>query len=137
MHIKTAFLLLGVTLICNSQAWGFEDSGLLEPTSPSADETGTIRGIIFDRTITQTGLGFYQAFAQLWQTDNASLNHSLSIRETPTARYGSVIWIEEGSKLLHRVTIGQRNQELDKKAQESWEAIRPQLSVDNQSLATS
>lgn len=105
----------------------FEDQGGIESSEKVVDEMTALQGVIFDRTITQTGLHFYQAFAHLWLSESISQQYALSIRETPTARQGSIVWIEEGSRLLHRISISQRDKDLGELAKSSIQAIRGKL----------
>lgn len=101
----------------------FEDSGLIETDPTNTDALDNLNGILFDRTITQVGLDFYQAFNRLWLAEAGSHNRTLTIRETPTARQGSIIWVEEGSTLLYRLTISLRDRKVTEKAEETLQAI--------------
>ena len=118
-------------LLLSSQAFSF-DTGVLENTiknNSEAEELELIQGIVFDRTITQTGFVFYQEFMRLWRAETSLHQYSITLRETPTARQGSIIWIEQGNTLLHKVVISLRNQQIQKKSESSLKAIRPKLTA--------
>lgn len=113
-------MLLPVFLLqLTSSVAAFEDQGLIESGLDTLDGKETSYGITFDRTVTHIGFNFYQTFTRLWMAEQLSGRHTLTIRETPTARHGSIIWIEEGSKPLHRLNIGLRNNHVAEKAAES------------------
>jgi curli production assembly/transport component CsgE len=59
--------------------------------TPLAEEIG---GIVTDNAITLVGQDFYAAFAQAWIQMPMSERYMVSIHERPSARYGSLIWVE-------------------------------------------
>ncbi len=131
---KIKFISFLSFLLFSSQAYSF-DTGSIENIVKNNDEkikeVELIQGIVFDRTITQTGLVFYQEFMKLWRAEINLHQYSITLRETPTARQGSIIWIEQGSSLLHKVVISLRNQQIQKKAESSLKAIRPKLTANH------
>lgn len=124
---KQALITLYALLLSQGAIALEEDSGLIESATATLEETENLHGIIFDRTITQTGFSFYQEFNRQWLEDASSSNHTLTVRETPTARQGSLIWIEEGSTLLHRLSIGLHNKNIAEKADASLQTVRQRL----------
>ncbi|WP_158936892.1 CsgE family curli-type amyloid fiber assembly protein [Burkholderia sp. S171] len=59
--------------------------------TPLAEEIG---GIVTDDAVTLVGQDFYAAFAQAWIQMPMSERYMVSIHERPSARYGSLIWVE-------------------------------------------
>lgn len=129
MQFKKNIFYYFSILLFSYQAQAF-DTGFIESDMKNSliiEESEMIQGVIFDRTITQIGFVFYQKFIQKWRAETALHSHSITLRETPTARQGSTIWIEEGNRLLCKIIIGLRNQELNKKAEYSLKTIRLKL----------
>ena len=66
----------------------------------STDITGkraldeTIGGIVTNQTMTLAGEDFYASFAQAWRDMPLSDRYVVSIHERPSARWGSLIWVE-------------------------------------------
>ena len=58
----------------------------------SLDET--LGGIVTNNTVTLAGMDFYRCFAQAWNQIPLSERYIVSIHERPSARYGSLIWVE-------------------------------------------
>ncbi|RTZ67600.1 MAG: hypothetical protein DSZ29_00510 [Aquificaceae bacterium] len=128
---KNIYCYLSILLFsCQAQAF---DTGFIESNTQTSliKESDILQGTIFDRTITQIGFAFYQKFTQKWRAETFLHRHSITLRETPTARQGSIIRIEEGNTLLYKFTVGLRNQALDKKAEESLKAIRLKLKTNH------
>lgn len=53
-------------------------------------------GIVTDQVITVAGQDFYQYFLNAWRDKEGSDRYTLAVRERPSARWGSEIWIEYG-----------------------------------------
>ena len=131
MKLKKNILPYFILLLFSSSILAF-DTGVIEnieKKSVATEESEMIQGVVFDRTITQTGFVFYQAFIQLWRSETNLHRHSITLRETPTARQGSIIWIEEGNILLYKLVISLRNQKIQKKAENSLKTIRLKLNA--------
>lgn len=65
-----------------------------------------ITGIITDQTITSLGHAFYTGFTQAWQEpagEGEAVN--LTIRERPSARWGSLVWVEYREETVFRAFI--------------------------------
>jgi len=61
-------------------------------------------GIVIDQTMTRPGKEFYQLFSTGWHDQTLSERYTISVREQPSARFGSQIHIVFGSR---RVFQGQ------------------------------
>ncbi len=60
-----------------------------------------IQGLIVDSTITRFGHDFYRAFSDRL-ADTSEMNLDLVVRERPSARWGSLIWVEQDQRVLYR-----------------------------------
>lgn len=61
-------------------------------------------GIVIDQTITRSGKDFYQMFSSQWHDQPLSERYTVSVKEQPSARFGSQVYIVFGHK---RVFQGQ------------------------------
>ena len=58
-------------------------------------------GMVLGQTVTVAGQDFFQYFVALWREKRISERALITVRERPSARTGSVIWIEhQGHRLL-------------------------------------
>lgn len=58
---------------------------------PLSDSLG---GIVTTDTVTLAGQDFYSAFARAWSANPLSDRYVVSVHERPSARYGSLVWVE-------------------------------------------
>ncbi len=58
---------------------------------PLSDSLG---GIVTTDTVTLAGQDFFSAFSRAWSANPLSDRYIVSVHERPSARYGSLIWIE-------------------------------------------
>ncbi|WP_084671155.1 CsgE family curli-type amyloid fiber assembly protein [Modicisalibacter ilicicola] len=92
-----------------------EDGPSSEALAPAPEPALT--GLLVDRTITMIGKTFFQKFSQL-RLDSAILsNASLAIHERPSARWGSIVWVSEGTRILYEATLPPRLSEVDQYAE--------------------
>ncbi|WP_428622855.1 CsgE family curli-type amyloid fiber assembly protein [Sedimenticola sp.] len=61
-----------------------------------------VQGVVIDRTITFIGRSFFSYFSGEWINHPAQGKFSLSIHERPSARTGSIIWIENERNVVYR-----------------------------------
>jgi len=54
----------------------------------------TLGGIVTNQTMTLAGEDFYTSFAQAWRDMPLGDRYVVSIHERPSARWGSLIWVE-------------------------------------------
>lgn len=85
------------------------DTGVLEDAASvliekPLDET-TASTVIVDQTITQTGRQFVHGFEQAWRDRDGLQRVSIAIYERPSARWGSVIRVEENYTLIYQVVL--------------------------------
>lgn len=62
-------------------------------------------GVIVDQTITVIGQEFYKNFAMLWHEKANTERYVLAIRERPSARQGSQIFIEMGQRRIFQAQL--------------------------------
>ena len=53
-----------------------------------------IKGIVTNQVITLVGQDFYNAFVSKWRDSPLSERYNISIYERPSARWGSLVWVE-------------------------------------------
>ena len=74
---------------------------LLASPAVDARANGLDEGMVLGQTVTVAGQDFFQYFVALWRDKYISERVLITVRERPSARTGSVIWIEhEGQRLL-------------------------------------
>ncbi|MDR5774018.1 MULTISPECIES: curli production assembly/transport protein CsgE [unclassified Caballeronia] len=66
------------------------------PAKPDARSplVDTLGGIVTNDAVTLVGEDFYNFFAQAWTQMPMSERYNVSVHERPSARYGSLIWVE-------------------------------------------
>ena len=75
-----------------------EGSATPKPALPAIGEhrplEESIHGIVTNQVITLVGQDFYNAFVSTWRDTPLSDRYNISIYERPSARWGSLIWVE-------------------------------------------
>ena len=78
-----------------------KNSALLhKPSARTADVdnqdalSDALGGIVTSDTITLVGQDFYTVFSQAWSAIPLSERYIVSVHERPSARYGSLVWVE-------------------------------------------
>lgn len=68
-------------------------------------------GMVLGQTVTVAGQDFFQGFVAAWREKDISEGSLIVVRERPSARTGSVIWIEHrGGRLLQLSLPASRGQ---------------------------
>ncbi|KQQ87022.1 CsgE family curli-type amyloid fiber assembly protein [Massilia sp. Leaf139] len=68
-------------------------------------------GIVIDQTITRAGKDFYQLFSASWFDQPLAERYTVSVRELPSARFGSQIIVTFGNRRIYQGQISpNRNQ---------------------------
>jgi curli production assembly/transport component CsgE len=62
-------------------------------------------GIVIDQTITRAGKEFYQIFSTNWHDQPLSERYTISVKEQPSARLGSQVYIVFGNRRIFQVQI--------------------------------
>lgn len=74
-------------------------------TANFAPRSSDYGGVIVDQTITVIGQEFYKNFAMLWHEKANTERYALAIRERPSARQGSRIFIEMGQRRIFQAQL--------------------------------
>lgn len=93
-----------LALPASGLAQGYEgiDAGILDERVGRAVETS---GFIVDRTATNFGAQFVRFFAETWREMDGVEGIDVTIVERPSARYGSLVWVEHNSRPLVRAFL--------------------------------
>jgi len=82
---------------------GILEEGRLDERAATSLEQAS--GFIVDRTITQFGGEFMRVFSQTWRGLQGTREFDITIIERPTARYGSLVWIEYNNRPVARAFL--------------------------------
>jgi|GEM_PF-286002 len=74
----------------------------IEGKQPLADELG---GVVTTDTVTLAGQDFYTWFAQAWGAIPLSERYMVSVHERPSARYGSLVWVEYNQRRVFQAFL--------------------------------
>ena len=87
-------------------AWAFDDGSLENgPPLETPNHAEQIEGIVLDHTMTQIGREFYQAFSTTWRSLGDVTSINLALYERPSARWGSLIWVEHKSGRVYQAFL--------------------------------
>ncbi len=62
-------------------------------------------GIVIDQTITRAGKDFYQLFSTNWHDQPLAERYTISVKEQPSARFGSQVYIMFGNRRIFQGQI--------------------------------
>jgi curli production assembly/transport component CsgE len=62
-------------------------------------------GVITNQTVTVAGQDFYQYFVAAWREREMSERFAISVRERPSARWGSQVWIEYAQRRIFQAQL--------------------------------
>lgn len=62
-------------------------------------------GVVTNQTVTFTGQGFYREFVKHWSDKERAERYSIAIHERPSARWGSLIWIEYANRKIFQIFV--------------------------------
>lgn len=79
------------------------DAGVLDERDPNGLEQSA--GFVLDRTITHFGAEFARQFSALWRTLPEVAEASVTLVERPSARWGSVVFVEVERRPVARVFL--------------------------------
>ncbi len=103
------FFLIFVLFVffIDAPAFALDDSVIENDTSDPQDQLlqDIGGGIVVDHTITMIAHEFYQHFIKFWRDQPAFATHNLTIYERPTARWGSIVWIEHDNRVIFRANL--------------------------------
>jgi len=90
-------------------------------------ELEDVTGIIIDRAVTFNGHNFHRFFSDYWRIEFPENGDVLTIFERPSARWGSLIWIEYRSKQVFKTFLNIRSKDIEKLAATSAEQVNKRL----------
>ncbi|MBI1890542.1 MAG: curli production assembly/transport protein CsgE [Burkholderiales bacterium] len=65
----------------------------------------TYAGVVIDHTITVAGRDFADFFTLLWREKPMSNRYAISVHERPSARNGTLVWVEHGRRRIFQTTL--------------------------------
>jgi curli production assembly/transport component CsgE len=65
----------------------------------------TDSGVVMNQLVTVAGQDFYQHFMNAWRDKEGSERYTLVLRERPSARWGSEVWVEYGQAQIYRTRL--------------------------------
>jgi curli production assembly/transport component CsgE len=80
----------------------------LAPVAAAQAGEELIQGLVIDSTISRFGHDFYRAFSDRLE-DTTEMDFNLVVRERPSARWGSLIWVEQDQRVLYRQFLQPNN----------------------------
>ncbi len=88
----------------------------------AADEDD-IQGFIVDNSISHIGHEFYRYFTERLR-DTSRLDFNLVVRERPSARWGSLVWVEYEGRTLYRRFLAPNVAELQPVAYQAADLVK-------------
>ncbi|MBM7455953.1 curli production assembly/transport component CsgE [Oceanisphaera litoralis] len=98
---------------------------LLTAGSVNANED-EMMGFIVDNSISRVGHEFYRYFTERLR-DTSKLDFNLVVRERPSARWGSLVWVEYEGRTLYRNFLAPNTSQLQSVAHEAADLIREEV----------
>ena len=96
-----------VALAAATVAWTADDetldAGILAETGRPDVEQQT--GFVVDRTITNFGGEFFRFFSEAWRDQSGAADVDLTVVERPSARFGSMVYVEHNNRQIVRVFL--------------------------------
>lgn len=100
---------------------------LLIPLSQASDEE-ELMGFIVDNSISHIGHGFYRYFSERLR-DTSPLDFNLVVSERPSARWGSLVWVEYERRVLYRQFLPPNTAELKAVAYQAADQVREAVTL--------
>ena len=98
----------------------------LLPWAEAAEDE--LMGFIVDDSISHIGHGFYRYFSERLR-DTSALDFNLVIRERPSARWGSLVWVEYERQVLYRQFLSPNTAELKDVAYRAADQVRDAITL--------
>ncbi len=110
-------LTLGLLLCCLLSPLQAE-----EQQSAQARSEAELSGLIIDNTISRFGHDFHRYLSFQLQ-DAEELENDLVVRERPSARWGSLVWVEYGPRTVYRRFLQPNMTEIEAIAEDAARVI--------------
>lgn len=111
----TRLLLVALLVIPQAQA-----------AAGQAPSEATLSGLIIDNTISRFGHDFHRYLSARLQ-DASELEADLVVRERPSARWGSLVWVEYGQRTVYRRFLQPNAAEIEPIAAQAAQLIREEV----------
>ncbi len=98
-----------------------------EQQSAQARSEAELSGLIIDNTISRFGHDFHRYLSFQLQ-DAAELENDLVVRERPSARWGSLVWVEYGPRTVYRRFLQPNMTEIEAIAEDAARVILDDIS---------
>lgn len=82
-----------------------------------------ISGLVIDNTVTFIGRDFYHYFSRYWSNQGLMENYNLTVREQPTARYGSRVGVEWNRRIVFQVFLPPTRANIEASAKAAAQSI--------------
>jgi curli production assembly/transport component CsgE len=128
-------MFLPGALIVSSSSWANDETAsqdtlvkqkVLEEREVQAESNVLkegINGLIIDNTVTVIGREFYHHFSRYWTEQGLLTDYNLTVREQPTARFGSRIEVEWNRMRLFQVFLPPTRSNIEVSARRAAQAI--------------
>lgn len=73
--------------------------------SPQAVIVDPYAGVVSNATITVVGQEFYREFVTVWREVSGTNRYSVAIFERPSARWGSLVWVEFANRSVFKAFL--------------------------------
>lgn len=93
-NTRLLILVIGLTAALASPASHAQPEGASTALGGYTRQSDPYAGLVADSTVSFIGQEFYRAFMMTWRELGMTERYSLSIHERPSARWGSLVWIE-------------------------------------------
>lgn len=97
------------------------------PTRQTDPLSGELGGVLIDRTLTIAGKTFFDTFSQQRLNYPILSSVTLTIHERPSARWGSLIWISEGSRIYFQASVSPRLSGIEEIATQAIAIVRERI----------
>ncbi len=91
-----------------------------------AEREAELGGLIIDNAITRFGHDFHRYLSYQLQ-DSSALKADLVVRERPSARWGSLVWVEYGTRTVYRRFLQPNVAEIEPIAEQAAQLILEEI----------
>lgn len=96
---------------------------LLAANAIAKNQEDEIKGFVVDQTISRIGHEFYQHFTDRLR-DTSPMDFNLVVVERPSARWGSLIWVEFERRMLYRSFLQPNTSQLQETAYQAADFVQ-------------
>ena len=99
---------------------------LLAANAVAKNQEDEIKGFVVDQTISRIGHEFYQHFTDRLR-DTSPMDFNLVVVERPSARWGSLIWVEFERRMLYRSFLQPNTSQLQETAYQAADFVQEDI----------